>query len=183
MDGKIRCSWCKDDTLFKDYHDNEWGIPVFDDQKLFEILTLEIFQAGLSWEIILRKRKRFIEAFDNFDFKKIANYDNKKIHSLMKKRGIVRNKLKISATISNANCVLKIQKTEGKFYNYINNLILKKKNQNKLSKEFFFLSKNISKRLKNAGFTFIGPTIIDSFLKTSGFIDGHERQCYKYSKI
>ncbi len=126
MKGKIRCSWCKDDNLLKDYHDNEWGKPILDDQKLFEILMLEIFQAGLSWKIILRKRKKFIEAFDNFNFKKIANYDNKKVKNLMKNRGIVRNKLKISATISNAICVLKIQKKEGKFYNYIKRLIQKK---------------------------------------------------------
>ena len=97
MKGKIRCSWCKDDNLLKDYHDNEWGKPILDDQKLFEILMLEIFQAGLSWKIILRKRKKFIEAFDDFNFKKIANYDNKKVKNLMRNRGIVRNKLKISA--------------------------------------------------------------------------------------
>ena len=183
MNGKIRCSWCKDDNLLKDYHDNEWGIPIFDDQKLFEILMLEIFQAGLSWEIILRKRKKIVEAFDNFNLKKIANYNNKKIYALMENRGIVRNKLKILATISNANCVLKIQEKKVKFYNYLYNLILKTKNQNKLAKRSFFLSKSISKRLKNDGFTFVGPTIIDSFLMASGFINGHEKQCYKYSEV
>ena len=182
MKGKIRCSWCKDDNLLKDYHHNEWGKPILDDQKLFEILMLEIFQAGLSWKIILRKRKKFIEAFDNFNFKKIANYDNKKVKNLMRNRGIVRNKLKISATISNAICVLKIQKKEGKFYNYIKSLI-QKKNQNKLAKRSFFVSKSIIKVLKNDGFTFIGPKILDSFLMSSGFINGHEKQCYRYSEI
>tara|TARA_B100001559_G_scaffold258246_1_gene222704 strand:+ start:65 stop:619 length:555 start_codon:yes stop_codon:yes gene_type:complete len=183
---KIRCSWCKNDGLLKDYHDNEWGKPVFDDQRLFELLMLEIFQAGLSWEIILRKRKSIIKAFDSFNYIKISNYDKKKIADLMINKGIIRNKLKILAAIANAKSLIKIRKMHGKFFSYINNLkleISKTRKEKKSVKQTFFLSKKISKILKNDGFKFIGPTIIDSFLMSSGFINGHEPKCYKYSKI
>tara|TARA_X000001036_G_scaffold371639_1_gene358746 strand:- start:466 stop:1020 length:555 start_codon:yes stop_codon:yes gene_type:complete len=182
---KIRCSWCKDNNLLIDYHDNEWGKPVFDDQKLFELLMLEIFQAGLSWEIILKKRKNIIKAFDSFDLIKIANYDSIKISDLMANKGIIKNKLKILAAISNARSLIKIQKTHGKFFNYINNLkleILKAKKEKKSLTQTFFLSKKISSVLRNDGVKFIGPTIIDSFLMSSGFINGHEQKCYKHSK-
>ena len=182
---KIRCSWCKDDDLLKDYHDNEWGKPVFDDQKLFELLMLEIFQAGLSWEIILRKRKSIIKAFDSFNLIKIANYDKKKITDLMINNGIIRNKLKILAAIANAKSLIKIRKMHGKFFSYINNLkleILKARKGKKSITQTFILSKKISEILKNDGFKFIGPIIIDSFLMSSGFIDGHEQKCYKHSK-
>ena len=182
---KIRCSWCKNDGLLKDYHDNEWGKPVFDDQRLFELLMLEIFQAGLSWEIILRKRKSIIKAFDSFNLIKIANYDKKKITDLMINKGIIRNKLKILASISNAKILIKIQKMHGKFFNYINNLkleILKARKGKKSITQTFILSKKISEILKNDGFKFIGPTIVDSFLMSSGFINGHDPKCYKYSK-
>ena len=115
MDSKKRCGWCLGDPLYETYHDEEWGIPVYDDDTLFEFLILETFQAGLSWITILRKRDNFRKAFDNFNYKKIANYNQEKIVSLLEDAGIIRNKLKINATITNAKAFMQIQKEFGSF--------------------------------------------------------------------
>tara|TARA_B100000965_G_scaffold395646_1_gene409454 strand:+ start:223 stop:789 length:567 start_codon:yes stop_codon:yes gene_type:complete len=186
MKEKKRCSWCTKDSLYIEYHDKEWGIPVFDDTKLFEFLILEIFQAGLSWYTILNKRKNFIDAFDNFNFNKIAKYDSDKIFQLLNNEGIIRNKLKIISTISNAKSFISVINKYGSFYKYIN--CFKKDINNSIedidhSKIFSPLALIISNDLKKKGFKFIGPKIIYAFLLASGFINGHEVGCYKYSGI
>ena len=184
MKEKIRCSWCTKDSLYIEYHDTEWGIPIFDNDKLFEFLILEIFQAGLSWYTILNKRKNFIDAFDNFNFNKIAEYDSYKIIQLMNNKGIIRNKLKIISSISNAKSFILVIKEYGSFYKYINSF---KKDINNSIEDIdpsnFFppLAKIISDDLKKKGFKFVGPKIIHAFLLASGFINGHEINCYKYS--
>ncbi|MBT7243041.1 MAG: DNA-3-methyladenine glycosylase I, partial [Flavobacteriaceae bacterium] len=116
---KIRCTWCGDDPLYLAYHDNEWGVPVYDDQTLFEFLILETFQAGLSWITILKKRENFRKAFDNFDYKKIATYSDGKISSLLQDTGIIRNKLKVNSAVINAHYFMEIQKEFGSFSTYI----------------------------------------------------------------
>ena len=186
MKEKKRCSWCTKDSLYIEYHDKEWGIPVFDDTKLFEFLILEIFQAGLSWYTILKKRKNFIDAFDNFNFNKIAEYDSDKIIQLLNNKGIIRNKLKIISTISNAKSFISVINKYGSFYKYIN--CFKKDINNSIEdidhlKIFSPLAIIISNDLKKKGFKFIGPKIIYAFLLASGFINGHEVGCYKYSDI
>ena len=177
-----RCSWCNlNNPQYIKYHDEEWGNPVKDDLKLFEFLILEMFQAGLSWEIILNKRENFKKAFDNFDYCKIANYDKNKINELMSDTGIIRNKLKIVATINNAKIFLKIQKEYKSFSNYIwkwtNNKIIYI-SDNKITKNN--VSDDISKELKKRGMKFVGSTIIYSYLQAIGIINSHEKECAFY---
>lgn len=177
-----RCSWCNlNNPQYIKYHDEEWGNPVKDDLKLFEFLILEMFQAGLSWEIILNKRENFKKAFDNFDYCKIANYDENKINELMSDTGIIRNKLKIVATINNAKIFLKIQKEYKSFSNYIwkwtNNKIIYI-SDNKITKNN--VSDDISKDLKKRGMKFVGSTIIYSYLQAIGIINSHEKECAFY---
>lgn len=177
-----RCSWCNiDNPLYIDYHDNEWGIPKHDDRELFELFILEIFQAGLSWETILKKRKNFKEAFDNFEVKKVANYDEGKIDELLKNSNIIRNKLKIKASINNAQIFIKIEKEYQSFDAYIwqftnyKSIIGKNETNNALSDE-------ITKDLKSKGMKFIGSTIIYSYLQAIGIIHDHESKCFKHLK-
>jgi len=178
-----RCKWVnlKNPNYVK-YHDEEWGVPVHDDQKLFEFLVLELFQAGLTWECILNKRKAFKESFDNFEPKTIANYQAPKINELMKNTNIIRNKRKIEATINNAQIFLKIQKSYESFDKYIwsftNNQVIK--NTTDVFKSTNELSNKISKDLKQKGMKFVGPTIVYSYLQAIGIIDDHELKCYKY---
>lgn len=177
-----RCSWCNlNNPQYIKYHDEEWGNPVKDDLKLFEFLILEMFQAGLSWEIILNKRENFKKAFDNFDYCKIANYDKNKINELMSDTGIIRNKLKIVATINNAKIFLKIQKEYKSFSNYIwkwtNNKIIYI-SDNKITKNN--VSDDISKELKKRGMKFVGSTILYSYLQAIGIINSHEKECAFY---
>lgn len=179
----MRCSWCNlNNPLYIDYHDNEWGVPCHNDQKLFELLVLEMNQAGLSWETILNKRENFRLALDNFDVQKIAIYDQDKINELMNNSGIIRNKRKIVATISNAKAFINIQKEYKTFSNYIwhftkGNIIY---NKYKTSSS---LSDEISKDLKRRGMSFVGTTIIYSYLQAIGVINDHERTCYKHIDI
>ena len=180
-----RCRWVNiNNELYKDYHDKEWGIPHYDDNYLFEFLILETFQAGLSWETILNKRENFKKAFDNFDYKKIATYNEDKIQALMNNSGIIRNKLKIKSAIKNAKIFIQIQKEYKCFSNYIwsftNNKVIKKKNDKlKTTSE---LSDIISKDLYKKGMTFVGSTIIYSYLQAIGIINDHELECDLYSK-
>src|SRR5690606_11966660 len=162
---KKRCGWCLGDPLYISYHDHEWGVPVYDDGKLFEFLILETFQAGLSWITILRKRENFRKAFDDFDYKKIAMYDENKIDSLLHDAGIIRNKLKIRATVTNAQNFMKIQEENGSFSKYIWNFINGKPIRNKIENyktapSNTAISDEISKDLKKRGFKFVGTTEI-----------------------
>ena len=187
MDNHNRCGWAKGEKDIL-YHDTEWGVPSYDDGYIFEMLILEGFQAGLSWNTILQKRENFRKAFDNFDYKKIAKYDEKKLNELMQNEGIIRNNLKINSTVTNAVSFMKIQKEFGSFSDYIWGFTDKKRIINKwkdLSEvpATTELSDKISKDLKKRGFKFIGSTIIYSFLQAIGIIDDHLASCpYKTKK-
>lgn len=185
---KHRCGWCLGDPIYEAYHDTEWGVPVKDDATLFEFLILETFQAGLSWITILRKRENFRKAFDNFDYKKIVNYNQKKIDSLLEDAGIIRNKLKIKATISNAQAFIDIQKEFGSFSNYIwaftNDKPIKNKVKNyKEAPPTTALSDIISKDLKKRGFKFVGSTVIYAHMQATGMVNDHEVNCFRYNEV
>ena len=180
-----RCKWLNEkNEKYVYYHDHEWGGANYDDDYMFEFLILESFQAGLSLETILNKREKFKKAFDNFDYKKIANYDENKINELMTNSGIIRNKLKIKAAINNAKIFMDIQKEFNSFSNYIwsftNNKIIKNINDDfKTTSE---LSDRVSKDLINRGMQFVGSTIIYSYLQAIGVINDHETTCAFYKK-
>lgn len=178
-----RCSWVNENNeLYIKYHDEEWAVPSYDDKYLFEMLLLESFQAGLSWECILNKRESFRKAFDNFDYKKIAKYKEEKINELLNNKEIIRNKLKINAAINNAKIFMKIQKEYKTFSNYIwsftnNKTIINKDDNYKTTSN---LSDTISNDLKKRGMKFVGSTIIYSYLKAIGIINDHELNCSFY---
>ena len=183
-----RCGWCIGDPLYETYHDEEWGVPLYDDQKLFEFLILETFQAGLSWITILRKRENFRTAFDGFDYTKIANYDTEKFDSLITDQGIIRNKLKIKAAISNAQAFIEIQKEFGSFSNYIwafvnGNPIKNAVKNYKKAPPNTPLSDQISKALKGRGFKFVGSTVIYAHMQATGMVNDHETSCFRYNEV
>ena len=183
-----RCGWCVGDTLYEDYHDNEWGVPVYDDATIFEFLILETFQAGLSWITILRKRENFRKAFDTFDYKKIAKYNTSKYDSLLLDEGIIRNKLKIKATISNAQNFIKIQEEHGSFSKYIWSFVDGKPIQNKVEnyKEApanTAISDALSKDLKKRGFKFVGSTVMYAHMQATGMVNDHEVNCFRYNQV
>ena len=178
-----RCFWVDENSqIYKDYHDNEWGVPKYDDRELFELLILECFQAGLSWITILKKRNDFRIAFDNFDVQKIANYDQKKIDILLQNEKIIRSKSKINAAIVNANVFIKIQKEYGSFSKYIWSFTEGKiiKNTSDKFESSTPLSDTISKDLKKRGMKFVGSVIVYSFLQSIGIVNDHETCCFKY---
>lgn len=178
----IRCKWCNlDNKKYVDYHDNEWGILNLDDSYLFEMLILESFQAGLSWECVLNKRDNFRLCYDNFNLDKIINYDDKKIDELLQNKGIIRNKLKINMSINNAKIFKKIQTEFGSFSNYLNSFT-KGKIIYELNLTHSKLSDDISKNLMSRGMKFVGTTIIYSYLQAIGIIYSHDRECFKYRK-
>ena len=180
---KIRCAWCEKDDLYRNYHDEEWGKPVYDDKILFEFLVLESFQAGLSWYTILKKRENFRESFDDFNFKKVANYSDDKIEELMNDAGIVRNKFKILATINNAQRFLEVQKEFGSFSKYLWNFVHGKPTVNypKTVKDVpatTEISDALSKDLKKRGFKFMGSTTCYAFMQATGMVNDHVEDCY-----
>ncbi|MCA0933517.1 DNA-3-methyladenine glycosylase I [Lutimonas saemankumensis] len=185
---KERCLWCGEDPLYLEYHDSEWGVPVYSDPVLFEFLLLETFQAGLSWITILRKRQNFAEAFDHFDFHEIALYDNEKLDELIKNKGIIRNKLKIESAVKNAKAFILIQKEFGSFSTYIwsftNNKTLnnnwKPTDQLPASTK---LSEDISKDLKRRGFKFVGATVVYAFMQAIGMVNDHVNTCFRHKEI
>jgi len=185
---KIRCEWGTEDSLYLDYHDKEWGVPVHDDRRLFEFLVLDTMQAGLSWFIILKKRENFRKAFDNFDPSKIAKYDEKKIKKLLSDKGIIRNRRKIEATIQNARAFLTVQEEFGSFDAYIWQFVNGKPKKNSWksiqeipakSKESDAMSKNLIKR----GFKFVGSTICYAFMQAAGMVNDHTVRCFRYSEV
>lgn len=182
MDGKTRCFWAnpKNERYIR-YHDEEWGVPVHDDQKLFEMLILECFQAGLSWECVLNKQEAFREAFDNFDPEKICAYDERKMESLRENPGIIRNRLKIRAAVTNAGIFRKIQKEYQSFSDYLWHW-----SDGKVICETGLasspLSDMISKDLKKRGMKFVGTTIIYAYLQAVGIIYSHEKDCFLCKK-
>jgi len=185
---KIRCTWCGTDPLYVTYHDEEWGVPVRDDDKLFEFLILETFQAGLSWITILKKRENFRKALDDFDYKKIAKYSEEKYDSLMQDAGIIRNKLKIRATISNAQNFMEIQKEFGSFSKYIwgftDGKVIKNKFKNMSDVPAKTgLSDEISKDMKKRGFKFVGSTVMYAHMQATGMVNDHTMDCFRYKEV
>lgn len=178
-----RCFWVDENSqIYKDYHDNEWGVPKYDDRELFELLILESFQAGLSWITVLKKREAFRKAFDNFDVKKVAKYDEKKIEELLQNEGIIRSRSKINSAILNAEIFIQIQKEFGSFSKYIWGFTEGKiiKNKNDKFEVSTPLSDKISKDLKKRGMKYVGTVIIYSYLQSIGVVDDHETTCFKY---
>ncbi len=185
MKEKTRCGWSVSDPIYIKYHDEEWGVPVHDDRKLFEFLILEGFQAGLSWITILRKRENFRKAFDNFDAERIARYGKRKINSLLNDVGIIRNKLKVEAAVTNARAFLKVQEEFGSFDKYIWQFVGYKpvKNKFKSLKEVpasTDLSDLMSKDLKKRGFKFVGTTICYAHMQATGMVNDHIITCWKH---
>lgn len=185
---KHRCTWCKGDSLYEKYHDEEWGIPVYDDNRLFEFLILETFQAGLSWITVLRKRENFRKAFDDFNYKKIASYNQYKIDALLQDSGIIRNKLKINATITNAKAFIEIQKEFGSFAKYIWGFVNGKpiKNNFRLLSDIPAntpLSDTISEDLKKRGFKFVGTTVVYAHMQATGMVNDHTINCFRYNEV
>lgn len=183
MQNKTRCTWCEKDDLYRNYHDNEWGKPVYDDETIFEFLILETFQAGLSWYTVLAKRENFRSAFDNFDLLKIANYSEEKIAELAEDAGIIRNKLKIKATITNAQAFIKVQEEFGTFSKYIWGFVDGKPidNQPKTLSEVKAttpISDALSKDLKKRGFKFVGSTVVYAHMQATGMVNDHVIDCW-----
>ncbi|WP_339885739.1 DNA-3-methyladenine glycosylase I [Polaribacter vadi] len=182
---KQRCFWVTDSKLYQDYHDKEWGEPVYDDETLFEFLILETFQAGVSWITILNKRENFRKAFDNFDYQKIAKYQENKFNELMQNAGIIRNKLKIRSAITNAQLFMEIQKEFGSFSKFLWTYVDDKPiiNTFKSREEVPATSKisdKISKDLKKRGFKFTGSTIMYAYMQAVGMVNDHTTDCFKY---
>ncbi|HBM74027.1 MAG TPA: DNA-3-methyladenine glycosylase I [Clostridiaceae bacterium] len=185
---KTRCGWAERDSLYMDYHDNEWGVPMHDDRKLFEFLILEGAQAGLSWITILKKRENYRSVFDGFDAQKIACYNDDKIKNLLLNDGIIRNRLKIESTVTNARAFLKLQEEFGSFDNYIWQFVSYKPIKNSwtdisqvpsTSKE----SDKMSAELKKSGFKFVGSTICYSFMQAVGMVNDHIVSCFRYDEV
>lgn len=183
-----RCDWPGNDPLMIRYHDEEWGVPLHDDQKLFEFMTLDAFQAGLSWRTILRKRENFRKAFDNFDPGIIAGYGEDKIKKLLQDEGIIRNQAKIRATVRNAQHFLEIKEEYGSFDKYLWSMVDHKPIINaykKLSEipASTAVSDRMSKELKNKGFTFVGTTICYAFMQAAGMVNDHLTDCFRYDEL
>ena len=183
-----RCGWCLGDELYLDYHDTEWGVPLHDDRKLFEFLVLEGAQAGLSWITVLKKRPAYRQAFDDFDFAGVAQYDESRISSLLENPGIIRNKLKIRSAIRNARAFLKVREEFGTFNDYIWGFVDGKPIQNawqhgsQLPAETP-LSNKISGDLKRRGFNFVGPTIVYAHMQATGMVNDHTTDCFRYEEV
>ena len=183
-----RCEWASNNELDAKYHDEEWGVPVFDDRLLFEMLILEGAQAGLSWTTILKKRENYRAAFDNFEPEKVAQYSDQKVEELLTDTGIVRHKLKINGAITNAQCFLQVQKEHGSFASYIWSFVGGKPINNAWKKledvpASTPESEAMSKSLKKKGFKFVGPTICYAFMQATGMVNDHTTSCFRYNAV
>lgn len=184
---KNRCAWVTEDKIYQDYHDLEWGVPLHDDRRLFEMLILEGMQAGLSWLTVLRKREAFRLAFDNFDIDQVINYDQSRIENLMENKDIIRNRLKIESAIRNAKAFKQVQEQYGSFdsfiWSYVNHQPIVNHYANlKEIPANTPLSDTISKDLKKMGFNFVGSTIIYAYMQSIGMVNDHTRDCYLYRR-
>jgi DNA-3-methyladenine glycosylase I len=185
---RVRCEWVGSDPLMIEYHDKEWGVPVHDDTKLFEFLVLDAMQAGLSWKTVLHKRDNFRKAFDNYDIKKIASYDDKKFEELLLDKGIIRNRQKINASIQNAKAFLEVQKEFGSFDAYIWQFVGGQTIKNSWTKLNDLPpntpeSDTLSKDMKRRGFSFVGSTICYAFMQAAGMVNDHTVECFRYSEV
>ncbi len=179
----VRCAWCEKDDLYRNYHDQEWGKPIYDDETIFEFLILESFQAGLSWYTILAKRENFRAAFDQFDYQKIAQYSEGKVEELIQNAGIIRNRLKILATINNAQKFMEVQKEFGSFSKYIWGFVNHEPivNRPKTLKEVpatTEISDALAKDLKKRGFKFMGSTVVYAHMQATGMVNDHVEDCW-----
>ena len=179
----VRCAWCEKDDLYRNYHDQEWGKPIYDDETIFEFLILESFQAGLSWYTILAKRENFRAAFDDFDYQKIAQYSEEKVEELIQNAGIIRNRLKILATINNAQKFMEVQKEFGSFSKYIWGFVNHEPiiNRPKTLKEVpatTEISDALAKDLKKRGFKFMGSTVVYAHMQATGMVNDHVEDCW-----
>lgn len=187
-DGKVRCAWCGEDPLYQAYHDEEWGTPLRDDAKLFELLNLEGAQAGLSWITILRKRDNYRRLFDGFDAETVARYDDTKIEALLQDPGIVRNRLKVESTVSNAQAYLALHEGGESFAGFLWSFVGGEPIVNcfRSLKEVpaeTLASKAMSKALKKRGFRFVGPTICYAFMQSAGLVNDHVVDCFRYDEV
>ncbi len=185
---KTRCDWANGDPLYTDYHDNEWGVPLHDDRRLFEFLVLDAAQAGLSWLLILKKRENYRKAFSHFDARKIARYDERKITALLNDPGIVRNRLKVSSAVRNAKGFLQAQKEFGSFDKFIWQFTGGKTIRNSWKAINEVPAKTaesdaMSKELKKRGFTFVGSTICYAFMQAAGMVNDHLTTCFRYKQV
>ena len=185
MDDKPRCDWCSQDPLYIQYHDQEWGVPSFDDRHLFEMLILEGAQAGLSWLTVLKKRDNYRKAFDDFDVHKIARYSSARVEKLLLNPGIIRNRLKVNAAVSNARACLEVQKEYPSFADFIWQFVDGKPIINHWSSlkqlpATTLQSDAMSKELKKRGFKFVGSTICYAYMQAVGMVNDHTRQCFRY---
>jgi DNA-3-methyladenine glycosylase I len=185
---KERCFWAGSDPLYVAYHDEEWGVPLHDDVRLFELLILEGMQAGLSWMTILKKRESFRKAFDHFDPQKVAKYDSKKVKTLLSNEGIIRNRLKIEATIQNAKTFLEVQKEYGSFDAYVWQFVggKPKKNARKQPRRIPATTSEsdaMSRDMKKRGFRFVGSTICYAFMQAAGMVNDHTMDCFRYGEV
>jgi DNA-3-methyladenine glycosylase I len=188
IDNKKRCAWCGSDPIYVEYHDHEWGVPLHDDRGLFEMLVLEGAQAGLSWITVLKKRDSYRKAFDNFDAKKIAKYDEKKVEALLLNEGIIRNRLKVNAAITNAKAFLDVQEEFGSFDKYIWQFTGGKAIVNRFESMKGLPAKTaesdaMSKDLLKRGFKFVGSTICYAFMQATGMVNDHLTDCFKYKQL
>lgn len=184
----MRCPWPSTNELMISYHDEEWGVPVHDDRKLFEFMVLDAFQAGLSWSTILNKRENFRKAFNNFEAQRIARYSERKIEKLLGDAGIIRNRLKITATVSNARSFLNIQKEFGSFDTFIWQFVDGQQRQNRWKSEKRIpvttgQSDQMSQALKDHGFKFVGSTICYAFMQAAGLVNDHIATCFRHSEL
>jgi DNA-3-methyladenine glycosylase I len=188
MKPRKRCSWCDENSeLYIHYHDTEWGVPLTDDGRLYELLILEGMQAGLSWLTILQKRQNFFHALSHFDYRIIADYDEVKIDELLGNEGIIRNRLKLHSVVKNARVVISLSEEFGSFANYLWHYVDKKPIQNSFARVQDLpaqteLSKKISKDLKKRGMNFVGPTIMYAFMQATGMVNDHVTDCFRYNE-
>lgn len=187
MSELVRCSWCGEDPLYQHYHDTEWGVPCRDDRTLFEFVVLEGAQAGLSWITVLRKREHYREAFANFDVQRVAAYDEQDIERLLQNPGIVRNRLKVASTVTNARCFIELQSQFGSFSDYIWGFVDGTPITNHWSSQAQIpasteLSDKISKDMKQRGFKFFGTTICYAHLQATGVVNDHTTACFRHSQ-
>lgn len=187
-DSKKRCAWVSRDPMYIRYHDEEWGVPVYEDHKLFSALILDTQQAGLSWITVLKKRENYREALDSFDPSRIALYDETKIQKLLQNQGLIRNKKKIHSIVQNARAFLRLQEEFGTFDRYLESIL----GQRKIIHTFRSLedlpsktqdSENLSRDLKKRGFSFVGPTIVYAFMQGVGWVNDHLRSCFRYTEL
>jgi DNA-3-methyladenine glycosylase I len=185
---KQRCPWSGDDPLYQTYHDREWGVPVRGDRKLFEFLILEGAQAGLSWITVLRKRESYRKAFDNFDWNKVAEYDEAKVQELLQNPGIIRNRLKVRGAVTNAKAFIKVREEFGTFSKYIWSFVDGRTIQNQWQgmkdvPAVTATAERLSKDLKKRGFTFVGPTIIYAHMQATGMVNDHITTCFRHGEL